>query len=78
VLWFFSDRRVGIAVKKKSKTQGAYSSWTSGNSDKVTVAGEEYTTLRLLGKGGFSSVYEVYGRSRECYALKVVDFNEAK
>jgi serine/threonine protein kinase len=42
------------------------------------VAGEEYTTLRLLGKGGYSSVYEVYSSQKQVYALKVVDLDEVK
>ena len=45
---------------------------------KVMVAGEEYTTLRLLGKGGYSSVYEVYNSKKEIFALKVVDFENTK
>jgi serine/threonine protein kinase len=51
---------------------------THVNHDKVTVAGEDYTTLRLLGNGGYSSVYEVYSSQNQIYALKVVDLDAAK
>jgi len=44
---------------------------------KYEVAGKTYTSLRLMGEGGYSKVYEVFDASRQLYALKVVDITHS-
>jgi serine/threonine-protein kinase TTK/MPS1 len=43
---------------------------------KYVVNENEYRTLRCIGSGGYSKVYEVYNENKELFALKVVHMAE--
>ena len=44
-------------------------------STKFELRGKTYTSLRALGEGGYSKVYEVFNKERELFALKVGEGN---
>ena len=39
---------------------------------KFTVNGKVFTSLRMLGEGGYAKVYEVFNHEKELFALKVI------
>ena len=55
----------------QAKVQDAF------QSTKFTVNGVSYTSLSHIGEGGYSTVYEVFNKERELYALKVVKPHES-
>ena len=46
-------------------------------STKFSVKGVTYTSLSHIGEGGYSTVYEVFNKERELFALKVVKPHES-
>ena len=55
----------------QAKVQDAF------QSAKFTVNGVAYTSLSHIGEGGYSTVYEVFNKARELFALKVVKPHES-
>ena len=46
-------------------------------STKFTVNGATYTSLSHIGEGGYSTVYEVFNKERELFALKLVKLHDS-